>query len=89
MAFNPDNMAYADQSAPSRHQAEITPSDTEELIPPPRWIRVGVGGNVAAQGELSDTSVVHVNVPTGDSLYIRVRKVLATGTTATNIVGYW
>ena len=48
---------------------------------------IGGAGNVAVTGE-DGQDVTFTAVPVGTVLRLRVRKVKATGTTATNIVGF-
>ena len=74
-------------TAPSERPYAITPSDTVELNPVPKAIYVGTGGNIALQGVNSTTSVIFKNVANGQIIDVRALKVLATGTTATDIIG--
>lgn len=63
----------------------ITPADTD-LVQPVRAIYVGGSGNV----KINDTgngAVTFYNVPAGVILPVMARRIYATGTTATNIVG--
>lgn len=64
--------------------AAVTTSDTAPNV----FTRLYIGGagNVAVVTEAGNT-VTFTAVPVGTQLDIRVRQVLATGTTATNIVG--
>lgn len=64
--------------------ASVTTSDTGPNV----FTRLYIGGagNVAVVTEAGNT-VTFTAVPVGTQLDIRVRQVLATGTTATNIVG--
>lgn len=66
---------------------EITPSDTELLDPYVRGMYVGVGGDVTVTGVGDTDSVTYLNVPQGATLIGRFKKVHATGTTATNLIG--
>lgn len=65
--------------------ATITPSDTTEvgLV----GIYVGGAGNVTVTTEKGN-DVPYTNVPAGTTIVLGIRKVKATGTTATGIVGY-
>jgi hypothetical protein len=70
---------------PGEDADEIVPHDANELTYVTRAIYVGGAGNmsvVTAKG----TSVVFTGLPAGIVLPVRIRKVLATGTTATNLV---
>ena len=73
--------------APAVSAFTITPSDSATLAQAARALYVGVGGNVTAILEGDTTSVLFSNVPNGSILPVRVGQVLATGTTATGIVG--
>jgi hypothetical protein len=64
--------------------AAVTTSDTAPNV----FTRLYVGGagNLAVVTEAGNT-VTFTAVPVGTQLEIRVKQILATGTTATNIVG--
>lgn len=64
----------------------VTPSDTIEVFA--SAIYIGSGGNVSVITEGGDT-VTFSNVPAGTTLVIRVTRIRATSTTATNIVRMW
>jgi hypothetical protein len=64
----------------------ITPHDTNPLTHVTRAIYVGGGGHLNVV-MLGGTTVLFSNVPAGSLLPIRVRQVLATGTTATLLDG--
>lgn len=63
----------------------ITPHDTNELAWVTRAIYVGGAGNITCT--VGKTNVTFTAVPVGTVLRVRSPKVLATGTTATNLVG--
>lgn len=65
---------------------KITPYDTANLVHPAKGIYVGVTGDIKADMINGDTAVVFKAVPVG-VLNIYVKKIYATGTTATNLVG--
>lgn len=73
-------------SGPSPRPITVTPHDTNELAYAVRAFYVGVTGNVSVVNDLGDT-VVWVAVPAGQIIPCQTRRVLATGTTATSIVG--
>jgi hypothetical protein len=64
----------------------ITPSDTVDLTKRPRGIWVGVAGDVAVRAKDNSTVVVFKNCPAGSTLPARTNRVMATNTTATNLV---
>jgi hypothetical protein len=77
-------------SAPCRHWAVITPSDTVDLTAIPKAIYVGTGGDVKMIGIDAPTGAAGVTwkgVPAAGLLPTRPRRILATGTTATDLVG--
>ena len=76
-----------DAGGPARRAAAITPSDTVDLTAYAKALYVGAAGNVrvlTVGGEDAD-AVTFANHPVG-WLPVQVRRVLATGTTATQIV---
>ena len=64
----------------------ITPSDTADIPFKPRGVIVGVSGNLAVIDSLGVTTIIP-SLAAGIFHPIRPVRVLATGTTATNIVG--
>ena len=75
-------------TSPAEDAGEITPADAGALSHATRAIYVGAPGDVRAL-MLSGATVTLADVPAGSFLPLRVRQVLASGTTATNIVGFW
>ena len=76
-----------DASGPARRAGAVTPSDTVDLTSYAKALYVGAAGNVrvlTVGGEDAD-AVTFANHPVG-WLPVQVRRVLATGTTATQIV---
>jgi len=75
-------------TSPADNQVAITPSDSTDLAYTSRAIRVGVGGTlvVTPMGGGSDVTYTVYN---GEVLPIRVTRVKATGTTATNLVNWY
>lgn len=66
---------------------DITKSDTAHLSPVPRALYIGGAGDVAVMPAAGNVSVIFKAVPVGTTLYISVRQVLFTGTSASLIVG--
>lgn len=83
--------SYADNvQSPCRRWTVITPSDTTDLAEVPKALYVGGGGDIAMIGvdaSAAATGVTWKAVPAASMLPVRPRRVLATGTTATLIVG--
>jgi len=76
----------AASTAPAGYGLPVTPSDTTVLYTT-RALYVGSAGNVAV-ADLNG-NVTYSNVGAGSILPIQVTKVLATGTTAANIVAMY
>lgn len=79
-------------NAPADTGVAVTPNDGADLTTPARALFVGTGGNVAvifAADQSSGgagTAVTLKNVASGTILPIRVRRVMSTNTSATDIV---
>jgi hypothetical protein len=67
----------------------ITPSDSTMLARPTRAVYVGGAGNLAVRLAGDQSTPIFMAVPVGTVLNIRADKILATGTTATNLVGLY
>jgi len=67
------------------NHAAVTKSDSTNFSQESA-IYVGTGGNIAIECWGSSTSVTYTNVPNGTWLPVSARKVLSTGTTASDIV---
>lgn len=73
-------------NAPASHGFAIVPHDGDDLGEVTRALYVGGGGAIVAM--LSHGSTVTLaGVASGTVLPLRVKRVLATGTTATGLVG--
>ncbi len=70
--------------SPATRLADVTPNDTADLAFPTRAIAVGTGGFVRLVTIAGDTGRVYV-LP-GAPFPIRARRILATGTSAADIV---
>jgi hypothetical protein len=78
-----------DVSAPARRTGAIIPHDANDLADLPKAIYVGGGGDVALMAAADTTSRIFKAVPVGAILPIRARRVLVTGTTATNLIALY
>jgi hypothetical protein len=75
-------------TSPPEHAVAILPQDGTDLPVVTRALYVGAGGDVAVR--MLDGSVVTLsNVPSGTLLPLRIERVLATGTSAGAILGFW
>ena len=72
--------------APASHAFAISPSDADDLPSVTRALYVGSGGAIAVH-MLSGETAVFTNVASGTVLPLRLRRVLETGTSATDLVG--
>ncbi len=77
---------YDAASAPATGAFAITPIDTGELTVRARSLWVGGAGNLSLVFNDGTTATI-TGVPVGTHLPFRVKRVNATGTTATAIVG--
>lgn len=76
-------------AGPATDAAAITPSDTKDLPKSPCVaIFVGTTGNVAIITATGNT-VTFKNLPSGQPLDVAATRVLATGTTATDLVALY
>jgi hypothetical protein len=84
----PDRFKHSSPSlnGPAAHAFAVTPNDSTDLSETTRALYVGVSGNVAAV-MASGASATFSAVQAGTTLPVRATRVLATGTTASSIVG--
>lgn len=81
--------AYAEGlDSPASNAAAVTTSDTTDLDNTTRYLYVGGAGNLSLIFKGGQTVTLN-SVPAGTMLHVRVTRVRATGTTATNIVALW
>ncbi len=73
--------------SPASHAAVVTPSNTTDLSYVTRALIIGTSGDVKVTTKGGET-VILPSVPAG-ILPLRVARVFATGTTATNISALW
>jgi len=88
IANKPRGQYNASAAVPAFYMTAITPSDTVDLVDALVSIYVGVGGDVCVIDTAGNT-VTHVGAPQGGYIGpFSVARVKATGTTATNLIGY-
>lgn len=87
MPNDPWKLRVSGISAPARSAAVVTPSDTVDLPEVTRALHIDVAGDIAVIMADDTTSVTLKDVG-GDVAYM-VKRVLATGTTATDIVALY
>ena len=71
---------------PAIRGATVTPSDSTDLAFVTRALHVGTGGDIAVDFAESGSAIVLKSIASGATLPYRVKRVRATGTTATDIV---
>lgn len=79
---------YGDKDDPAYGAIEITPDDGTDLSKPIRGLYIGVGGEVTLITAGSET-VRFIGLVAGTILPVRSTRVLASGTTATDLVGLY
>lgn len=77
---------HAALDAPAAHAFSIVPDDEADLAAVTRALYVGTGGSITAT-MLSGETATFAHVPDGAILPVRVRRVLASGTTALDLLG--
>ena len=84
----PDRFQYSTPSlsGPAAHAFAVTPNDSSDLSETTRALYVGTAGSVAVV-MASGASVSFGTIASGTVLPVRVTRVLATGTTASAILG--
>lgn len=75
-------------NSPTMRAAEITPDDVTDISTTGTWVYVGTGGNVRVTTAGGDV-VTYTNAQDGSVLPVRVRRIWATGTTATGLIQNW
>lgn len=74
-------------SSPANHAAAVTPSNTADLSDASRCLVIGTAGDLKVD-MVSGLTVTMPSVP-ACILPVRVTRVYATGTTASNITALW
>ena len=80
-------MHWSMRMTPCRAPFAVTPDDATDLPREVRGLFVGTGGDVAVLGIGTDTPVIYKNLPDASYIFVQAVKVLATGTTASDIIG--
>jgi hypothetical protein len=76
-------------TSPADSAASVTPNDSTDLTTATRGLYIGGAGNVKVDMVGEGTAVVYSGLVVGTVYPIRVTRVYATDTTATNIVALW
>ncbi|MGI3164973.1 spike base protein, RCAP_Rcc01079 family [Pseudooceanicola sp. 200-1SW] len=80
--------SYPSRISSGTHHAAVVPSDTDDLLPPPRSLYVGTGGDLAIRDAAGNVAV-RKNVAAGSEISFEAARVMATGTTASDILAIW
>ncbi|MDH5185241.1 MAG: hypothetical protein OEX12_15275 [Gammaproteobacteria bacterium] len=88
MAIEPYENTPGTLRDPATEGFDIVPNDGADLAKVPRSVYVGVGGDIKVD-TLRGTTLTFKNVISGSCLPVRVRKVYATGTAATDMIGLY
>ena len=75
-------------TAPASEVFDITKSDTTTYNPPLRGLRVGTAGDVAVKTPGQHDPVTIPDVLAGETLPIKIEKVMSTNTSASGLTGY-
>ena len=73
---------------PPNNAFAVTPSDASVFAKQTKQIWVGTTGNLAVLMWGDTVSVILTSVPAGTMLSLSVQKILATGTTASNMIAF-
>lgn len=76
-------------SDPANEAQPVVPSDTADLPRVTRSLYVGTAGNIVMQGGDDDAPRTWKNVPAGSFLPFRAKRIMATGTTAADILALY
>lgn len=76
--------------SPPRFARAVTPSDSADLPQIPRALYINTAGEIVAilEGDADDAAQTYT-VVVGQILVGHWRRVLATGTTSTNLIAWW
>ena len=72
-----------------RRLISVTPSDSADVADAPALIYVGGDGNVSVIADDDSEAVTFVGLTAGMFIPVEVRRVMATDTTATNLVAIY
>lgn len=76
-------------TSPAENAAAVTPNDSTDLTTATRGLYIGGAGDVVVDMVGGETSVPFTGLIAGNVYPLRVIRVRATGTTATDIVALW
>ena len=76
-------------TSPARNSFSIIPDDASDLVTTCRALFIGGAGNISVSLADDSSSLVFKNIPAGTVVPIAVKRVEATLTTATDILGLY
>lgn len=88
---DPFSQATPGLDSPASNAVAVTPDDATDLATSARFLYIGVAGDVTVdlvRNEDADNPVTFTNY-SGGIFPFRVKRVRATGTTATSIIAAW
>lgn len=86
MPIQPEDFSASGVTTPAAFAVDITPNDSADLDALTRALYVGVSGDIKLTTAGGDI-ITLIGVLGGSILPLRCKRVFATGTTATSIVG--
>lgn len=76
-------------NSPANNAAAVTPADGSDIANASRAIYIGGSGDLKVDMVGGQTAIVFSGLNAGSLLPLRVKRIYATDTTATNIVVVW
>lgn len=76
-------------TGPAVHAVAITPNNSTDLVTATRGVYVGVSGDLKVDMVGGETAITFTGLAAGVIHPLRVTRIYATGTTATNIVSVY
>lgn len=65
----------------------VTPNDNTDLTVVASFLRIGTAGNIVVTPEVGDDVTIN-NCLAGETIWLRIRRVKSTNTTASNITAF-
>lgn len=89
MSMDEFNAAVDTAGAAARGATPVVPSDDQPFAALPKAIYVGTGGDIVMRGPKDDAAVTWRNIPDGALIPFRARQIMATGTTAADMLALY
>lgn len=75
--------------SPADSHLPVIPSDSDDVPVVFRAIYIGTGGDLVCIAAKNGQTATYKNLPSGTLLPVRPSRILATGTSASDLVGMW